>query len=85
MAQKKPSTPRDIKKVFSKIEGKLAALESAVEKINNEKIPRDPSLMVGGSSPMYRNHETAVKVMENPDIPLAIQYVKNTISKALKR
>jgi len=55
------------------------------ERINAEGIPRDPSLMVEGPSPMYKNRETAQKVMNNPDIPLAIQYVKNTISKALKK
>ena len=77
--------PSDATKFFGKILNKFEKIDRKCEQISaTGEVVRDPSLMVKGSSSLYKTKEEAEEVMKNPDIPFAKQYVKNMIDRILE-
>jgi len=81
---KKPSTEKDVHNVISGIQKKLSDLDADLREVSTNGIPRD-NTMVKGASMMFDTPEQAQKAMDNPDIEIAIQYIKDLIDKNVKK
>jgi len=81
---KKATNQSEAKKVFGRIQHKIDNIVREVNRINEEGIPRNSSAMIKDPSPMYQNEELARRVLENPDIEIALEYVKDKIEKVVR-
>ena len=85
MSKKNKSTsPAEIDEIFDALKTKFHKIEKEVEEINSKGIPRDPSLMVKGTSKFYKKKEDAEFVAKHPDVLMAVEYVKDIIIRNLK-